>query len=65
MECAEPYEAQEAAEAASEELGIQCVSSPNIVSTAEAGYIFADDARAAGYEVSIISIHRLPSEGGK
>ncbi len=48
---AEPFEAQEMANRYAAELGVQTVSSPNIVHTQEGGYMTADAAAAAGYKV--------------
>ncbi len=50
-----PYDAQDFANSVSEELGVQTVPSLNLVSTAEEGYITADEAKAKGYNANKLS----------
>merc|ERR1711988_393102 len=49
------FDAQEFATEHSEELGMQLVPSANLVYTAEAGYILADEAKAQGLEAVKLS----------
>lgn len=49
------YDAQDFAKEISQELGMQVVPSLNLVSTAEEGYITADEAKAKGYKANKLS----------
>jgi len=49
------YEAQEFAQSKSEELGVKCVPSLNLVYTEEEGYVTADRAKEAGLTMKTLS----------